>query len=147
NEERSIVDSTPGTTRDAIDAEIQWRGRDYLLIDTAGLRKKAGIREDVEHFSVSRSLRAIKRADVCLIMIDATEGITEQDKRIVNVAVESGRAMVLVWTKWDLVEDKEARFKQLSDEIDLKAPCLKYVPYVTISSVARQRIFRTFDFI
>lgn len=147
NEERSIVDDVPGTTRDAIDAEMQWRGHDYLLIDTAGLRKKAGIREDVEHFSVSRSLRAIKRADVCLVMIDATEGITEQDKRIVNFAVESGRAMVLVWTKWDLIEDKEARFKQLSEEIDLKAPFLKYVPYITISNLTRQRIFRTFDFI
>lgn len=147
NEERSIVDATPGTTRDAIDADMHWRGRDYLLIDTAGLRKKAGIREDVEHFSVSRSLRAIKRADVCLVMVDATEGITEQDKRIVSFAVESGRAMILVWTKWDLIEDKETRFKQLNDEIDLKAPFLRYVPYLTISNVTRQRIFRTFDFI
>ena len=147
NEERSIVDATPGTTRDAIDAEMHWRGHEYLLIDTAGLRKKAGIREDVEHFSVSRSLRAIKRADVCLVMLDATEGITEQDKRIVSFAVESGRAMILVWTKWDLVEDKEGRFKQLNDEIDLKAPFLKYVPYLTVSNLTRQRIFRTFDFI
>ncbi len=147
NEERSIVDSTPGTTRDAIDVEMQWRGRDYLLIDTAGLRKKAGIREDVEHFSVTRALRAIKRADVCLMMMDGTESISEQDKRIVNFAVESGRAMVLVWSKWDLVEEKEKRFKQLADEIDLKAPFLKYVPYLTISNVTRQRIFNTFDFI
>jgi GTPase len=147
NEERSIVHETPGTTRDSIDAEFHWRGHEYLLIDTAGLRKKAGIREDVEHFSVSRSLRAIKRADVCLLMMDATEGITEQDKRIVGFAVESGRAMVLVWSKWDLIEDREARFKQINDEIDLKAPFLKYVPYLTISNLTRQRIFRSFDFI
>ncbi|HRK34308.1 MAG TPA: ribosome biogenesis GTPase Der, partial [Candidatus Hydrogenedentes bacterium] len=111
NEERSIVDNTPGTTRDAIDIEFKWKEKDYLFIDTAGLRKKAGIRKDVERFSVSRSLRAVRRADVCLVLIDAKEGISEQDKRIVNYIVEQGAAMILVWTKWDLIEDKEKRFK------------------------------------
>lgn len=145
--ERSIVDATPGTTRDAIDIEFRWNDKDYLLIDTAGMRKKAGIKESVEHFSVSRSLRAVRRADVCLVMVDATDGLAEQDKRIVNYVSEQGRGMILVWTKWDLVEDKEQRFKDLSAEIELKAPFLRYVPFVTISNATRQRLFTTFEYI
>lgn len=147
NEDRVIVDATPGTTRDAIDVEFRWKGRDYLFIDTAGLRKKAGIKKYVEHFSISRSLRAIRRADVCLVMMDATEGITEQDKRVLNYVFEQGTAMILVWTKWDLVEHKEDRLKALDDEMDLKAPFLKYVPAITVSNLTRQRIFKTFDYI
>jgi len=147
NEERTIVDERPGTTRDAIDIDFHWKGRDYTLIDTAGMRKKAGIRKMVEHFSVSRSLRTIRRAEVCLVMVDATEGISEQDKRIIGYVREQGTAMVLVWTKWDLIEDKERKFKSIPDEIDLKAPYLKYVPYVTISNVSRLRLFKTFEYI
>ncbi|NUM54831.1 MAG: ribosome biogenesis GTPase Der [Candidatus Hydrogenedentes bacterium] len=147
NEERSIVDDTPGTTRDAIDIDFRWKGKDYLLIDTAGLRKKAGIRKEVERFSVARSLRAVRRADVCLVLMNADEGITEQDKRIVSYIVEQGRAMILVWTKWDLVQDKERRFKDLADEIEFKAPFLKHVPSVTISNVTRQRVFTVFEYI
>ena len=147
NEERSIVDDTPGTTRDAIDIEFHWKEKDYLLIDTAGLRKKAGIKKDVEHFSVARSLRAVRRADVCLLLMDGTEGISEQDKRILDYVKEQGRGIVLVWSKWDLVEDKEKRFKQLQDEIDLKAPFLKYAPQITISNLTRVRLFKTFEYI
>jgi GTP-binding protein len=147
NEERTIVDDTPGTTRDAIDIEFRWEDKDYLIIDTAGMRKKAGIKKHVERFSVSRSLRTIRRADVCLVMIDATEGIAEQDKRIVNFVRESGTAMILVWTKWDLIEDKEERYKAIADEIDLKAPFLKYVPYLTVSNLTRQRLLKAFDYI
>jgi len=147
NEERNIVDDVPGTTRDAIDIDVHWKGNDYLFIDTAGLRKKAGISKDIERFSVSRSLRAVRRADVCLVLMDATDGITEQDKRIVSYIVEQGRAMILVWTKWDLVEDKERRFKDLADEIEFKAPFLKHVPSVTISNVSRQRVFTVFEYI
>ncbi len=147
NEERTIVDDTPGTTRDAIDIEFHWKGKDYLLIDTAGLRKKAGIKKQVEHFSIARSLRAIRRADVCLIMVDGVEGLTDQDKRILGYAGEQGTAMVLVFTKWDLVEQKEKRFKALADEIDLRMPHIKHVPYVTISNLSRQRLFMVFEHI
>jgi GTP-binding protein len=147
NEDRSIVDDQPGTTRDAIDVEFHWKGVRYLLIDTAGLRKKAGIHREVERFSVARSLRAVRRADVCLILIDASEGITEQDKRVINYVTEQGRPMVVVWTKWDLIERKEERIRQLAGEIELKAPFLKFVPYLTISNTTRQRIFRVFDYI
>jgi GTP-binding protein len=147
NEERAIVTDVPGTTRDAIDIEFRWKDRDYVLVDTAGLRRKAGISLDVERFSVSRTLRAVKSADVALIMIDSTDGISEQDKRIIGFAAEAGTAMVLVWTKWDLVEDKEREFKKIPDEIDLKAPFIKYVPYLTISNLTRQRLFTVFEYV
>jgi len=147
NEERTIVTEVPGTTRDAIDVEFHWKGKDYLLIDTAGLRRKAGIHEEVERFSVSRALRAVRRADVCLLMMDATEGITEQDKRILGYIQEQGRAHILVWTKWDLVEDKETRFKDLTEELDYKAPYLKEVPFLTISNVTRKRLFTVFEYV
>jgi len=147
NEARVIVDDTPGTTRDAIDIPFHWKGTDYLLIDTAGLRRKAGIKQFVEHFSVTRSLKAMRRADVCLVMIDGTDGISEQDKRIIGYCIEQGTPMVLVWTKWDLVEDKARRFKNLPEEIDLKFPHLHYVPYVTVSNLTRQRIFTVFEYV
>ncbi|MBI4557832.1 MAG: ribosome biogenesis GTPase Der [Candidatus Hydrogenedentes bacterium] len=147
NEERSIVDEKPGTTRDAIDIEFSWKGKDYLLIDTAGLRRKAGIKTPVEHFSVARALRAIRRADVCLVMLDATEGVSDQDKRILNYVEESGTGLVLVWTKWDLVNDKEARYKALHDELEFHAPFIGYAPVLTISNVTRLRLFTAFEYV
>lgn len=147
NEERAIVDDQPGTTRDAIDVEFHWNNRDYLFIDTAGMRRKAGIEGDLERFSVSRSLRAVRRADVVLMMMDATDGISEQDKRILHYINEQGSASVLVWTKWDLIEDKETRLKEIDLEIERKAPFLKYVPQITISNVSRQRLFKVFELI
>lgn len=146
-EERLIVHETPGTTRDAIDIEFRWNDRDYLLIDTAGMRKKAGIKTQVEHFSVARSLRAIRAADVCLVLIDAQQGMGEQDLKITQYASEQGTPMILVWTKWDLLEDKEARFKELKDELDLKAPFLHYVPSITISSLAKTRLFKVLELV
>jgi GTP-binding protein len=147
NEERTIVSEIPGTTRDAIDIDFTWQGREYLLIDTAGMRKKAGIREDVERFSVTRSLRAIRRADVCLVMVEATEGLADQDKRIIGYAIENGTPIILVWTKWDLIEDKEKRFKALADDIDLQMPQIKFVPWLTVSNLTRLRLFKTFEMI
>ncbi len=147
NEDRTIVTDIPGTTRDAIDIDFHWKGKDYLLIDTAGLRKKSGIKAEVERFSVARSLRAIRRADVCLLMVEATEGITEQDKRIISYVQEQGAGLILVFTKWDLVEDREVRAKKLPEELAFRVPFLKYVPFLTISNVTRQRLFQTFDFV
>ncbi len=147
NEERTIVSEVPGTTRDAIDIDFTWQDREYLLIDTAGMRKKAGIHEDVERFSVTRSLRAIRRSDVCLVMVEATEGLADQDKRIIGYAMENGTPIILVWTKWDLIEDKEKRFKALVDDIDLQMPQIKFVPWLTISNLTRLRLFKTFEMI
>lgn len=146
NEERTIVSEIPGTTRDAIDIEYTWKDTDYLLIDTAGLRKKAGIKRHVEHFSVARSLRAIRRSHVCMVLIDAMDGVTEQDKRILGYVLENGKAFALVFTKWDLVEDKAARLKELQEELDFKAGFVeRYAPILTISNLTRQRLFKTFD--
>lgn len=147
NEERAIVSEIPGTTRDAIDIDFHWQGRDYLLIDTAGLRRKAGIRDAVEHYSVARSLRAIRRADVCLIMVEATEGLAEQDKRIIGYALEQGAPFVLVWTKWDLIENKEKRFKALEADLDLKMPQIQFAPQLTISNLTRKRLYSVFDLV
>lgn len=147
NEERSIVDETPGTTRDAIDVEFLWKDKHYLFIDTAGLRKKAGIKRQVEFFSISRALRAIRRADVCLIMVEAVEGITEQDKRIIGYAMENGTAMVLAYTKWDLVGDREKRFKELEEEVSDRMPHIGFVPHLTLSTLTRQRLFGVFEHI
>jgi len=147
NEERAIVSEIPGTTRDAIDVDFHWLGKEYLLIDTAGMRRKAGIKDAVEHYSVTRSLRAVRRADVCLIMVEATEGLTEQDKRVIGYTLEQGTAFILVWTKWDLVENKEKRFKELADELDLKMGQIQYAPQVTVSNVTRKRLFTVFEYV
>ena len=111
------------------------------------MRRKGGIKKKVEHYSVSRSLRAVRRADVCLVMVDATDGITEQDKRILAYVVEQGTSFILVWTKWDLIEEKETKFKALRVELDRKVPFLGYVPFLTVSNVTRQRLFSCFEII
>lgn len=147
NEDRLIVDGQPGTTRDAVDIEFHWKDKDYLLIDTAGMRRKAGVTAHVERFSVARSLRAVRSADVCLILIDAAEGISEQDKRITGYCQEQGKPMIFVWTKWDLVEKRDKKFKAIDEEMDLKLPHFKYVPHLTISNVTRLRLFKTFEYI
>ena len=145
NEERVIVSTVPGTTRDAIDVEFSWQGRNYLLVDTAGLRRKAGIRKEVEKFSVARTLRAVRQADVCVVMVDAVEGLADQDKRIIGYAMEQGTGIVLAWTKWDLVEDKDRRFRQLADMIDREMSQIRFVPRVTISNVTGQRVFAVLE--
>ncbi len=147
NQERVIVTDVPGTTRDAIDNEFTYQGREYVLIDTAGMRKKGNISYEVERYSVNRSLRSINRADVALLMIDAIEGITEQDKRILQYIAERGTGVVLVFTKWDLVEDKERAFKDIAEEIDRLLPFMKYVPHVTISNVTKQRVTKTLEYV
>lgn len=145
NEERLIVTEIPGTTLDSIDIEFRWKGKEYVLMDTAGLRRKAAVREDVERFSLSRSLRSIRQADVVLAMADPTEGLTEQDKRILEYIREQGKAAVWVWTKWDLIEDKKERLKRLKEEIAFKAPFCHYLPMVTISNVTRRRLYTVFE--
>jgi len=147
NQERVIVTDVPGTTRDAIDNEFTYRGQDYVLIDTAGMRKKGNISYEVERYSVNRSLRAVNRADVALLMIDAIDGVTEQDKRILQYIAERGTGLALVFTKWDLVEDKERAFKQIADHLDRLIPFMKYVPYLTISNVTKQRVTKTLELV
>ena len=103
-EDRVIVSPIAGTTRDSIDTPFEWNGEKYLLIDTAGIRRKSKVNEDIEKFSVIRAVAAIERCDVCLLVIDACEGITEQDKKIAGIAHEAGKGIVIVVNKWDLID-------------------------------------------
>ena len=106
-EDRVIVSDIPGTTRDAIDTEFNYKGQNYVLIDTAGIRKKSKVREDIERYSVLRSFTGIQRSDVCLIIIDAEQGVTEQDTKIAGYAHEEGKASIIIVNKWDIVEKKQ----------------------------------------
>ena len=147
-EERVIVSNIPGTTRDAIDTHFVKDGTKFILIDTAGMRRKGKIDEPVERYSVMRSLRAIDRADVVLMVIDAVEGITEQDKKIAGYAHESGKGVVIVVNKWDIYPDKDdkstLRFTEdLRDEIGF----LQYAPVLYTSALTTQRVQRVTELV
>jgi GTP-binding protein len=140
-----IVSPTAGTTRDAIDSVYQYYGRKYILVDTAGIRSRGKITRGVEKYSVMRATKSISRADVALVLIDAGEGITEQDERIVGLAHEAGKGIIIVLNKWDLVADKEEQFKQFMKNIEQRLKFADYAAVLTISAVTRQRITRVFD--
>ncbi len=146
DEDRAVVDDKPGTTRDSIDTPYQWRGRSLVLIDTAGVRRKSKVTEAFEYYSVLRAFGAIERCDVALTLIDAGEGLTDQDKRIAGRAHEEGRAQVLVVSKWDLraPEDAEADDTLLRQdfarEVSAWLPEISYAPVVFISSHWRKGI-------
>ena len=139
-QERAIVSDIPGTTRDAIDTLVEVNGVKYNLIDTAGLRRKARIKDSVEYYSVIRTIRAIDRADAVLMMIDAREGITAQDKRIVGYAHENGKAIVLAVNKWDLVEKDSKTMEEYKKDIYDELKFLTYAPVTFISALTGQRV-------
>ena len=142
--ERSIVADHDGTTRDAIDTVVEHEGTRYRIVDTAGIRKKSAIDEDVEYYGFVRSLRAIDRADVALLMIDATLGLTDQDQRVAGLAKERGCAMVIVVNKWDLVEDP-ARRDEIKDFIEDRMGFVSYAPVLTISALTGRSVHRVWD--
>lgn len=111
NEDRAIVSNIAGTTRDAIDTKFTYEKKDYIVIDTAGMRKKGRIYENIEKYSLIRSMKAIDRSDVCVLVINAEEGIIEHDKHIASYALDAGKAMVIVVNKWDVVENKDEEMK------------------------------------
>ncbi|MFI5360285.1 MAG: ribosome biogenesis GTPase Der, partial [Halanaerobiales bacterium] len=139
-QERSIVSDIPGTTRDAIDTIVEVNGIKYNLIDTAGLRRKARIKESIEYYSVIRTLRAIDRADAVLMMIDARDGVTTQDKRIVGYAHDSGKAIVLAVNKWDLIEKDSKTMEEYKKDIYDELKFLTYAPITFISALTGQRV-------
>ncbi len=141
-EERSIVSHIPGTTRDAIDIDFTWEDKRFLLIDTAGMRRKSRIDDSIERYSVIRTLRAIERCDVAFILIDPVEGLTEQDKRIAGFAHDSGRSSIIVVNKWDLVEKDHATARAYERLIYDGLPFMTYAPMIFISAVTKQRIHR-----
>jgi GTP-binding protein len=130
-EERFVASAMPGTTRDAVEESTQHNGRTFVLVDTAGLRKKRQVTDKVEIFSAQRALRAVERADVVVVLTDATDLGVEQDARIAAQAEERGRAVILVVNKWDLVRDKEGEAKRLREEA---ARHLQHVAYAPLAS-------------
>ena len=141
-EERSIVSDVAGTTRDAIDTPVVKNGQRYLFIDTAGMRRKAKVDEPIEKYSVMRSLRAVDRSDVVLMVFDAVEGITEQDKRIVGYAHEAGKGVILVVNKWDLYEKDNTSTLRYTETQRKELVYLQYAPVVFVSAMTKQRIHR-----
>lgn len=146
-ENRVIVSDVAGTTRDAIDSVYEHDGQKYVFIDTAGMRKRGKINENVERYSVARALGAVDRADVCLIMIDATEGITEQDTKIAGYVHESGKASIIVVNKWDLIEKETNTMKNFKNKVKEGFNFMMYAPSVYISAATGLRIESLFDMI
>lgn len=146
-ENRVIVSDIAGTTRDAIDSTYELDGQKYVFIDTAGMRKRGKINENVERYSVARALGAVDRADVCLIMIDAQEGITEQDTKIAGYVHESGKASVIVVNKWDLIEKETNTMRNFKNKVKEGFNFMMYAPSVYISAVTGLRVDSLFDMI
>ena len=139
-ENRVIVSNIAGTTRDSIDTPVEIDGVKYTLIDTAGIRRKSKVNENIEKYSVIRAVAAIERCDVCLLMIDAVEGITEQDKKIAGVAHEAGKGIVVVVNKWDLREKDSHTMNQFQKTIDAEMTFMSYAPSIFISVEEKQRV-------
>ena len=146
-ENRVIVSNVAGTTRDAIDSEFENSHGKYVFIDTAGVRRHSKIEEKIEKYSVARTLLAIERADVCLLMIDATEGVTEQDTKIAGEAHEAGKGVIIVINKWDLYEKENGTLEKYTKEVYNKIPYLSYAPILFISAKTGQRVDKLFELI
>ena len=139
-EERVIVSDVAGTTRDAIDTRFRYHDHDYVVIDTAGMRKRGKVYEAVEKYSLLRSLKAIDRSDVCLIVINAEEGIIEHDKHIAGYALDAGKAVVLVVNKWDTIDDKDSKMKEFKELLKYEFQFMTYAPIVFLSAKTKKRI-------
>lgn len=146
-EERVIVSDIPGTTRDAIDTYFKVDDDEFMFIDTAGIRRKSKVTENIERYSTMRSWTAVERADVCLIMIDATEGVTEQDTKIAGYAHEQGKASIFVVNKWDLVEKETGTMEAYKKTVMDKFPFMSYAPILFISAKTGQRVTKLFEMI
>ncbi|MCI8384577.1 MAG: ribosome biogenesis GTPase Der [Clostridia bacterium] len=146
-ENRAIVSDIAGTTRDAIDTEFENEKGKYTLIDTAGIRRKSKVKESIEKFSIMRTLLAIERADVCLMLIDATEGVTDQDAKIAGEAHEAGKGVIIVVNKWDMLEKETGTLEKYKKEVYDKLKYLSYAPIIFISAKTGQRVHKLFDLI
>ncbi|MDD2484370.1 MAG: ribosome biogenesis GTPase Der, partial [Eubacteriales bacterium] len=144
-EQRVIVSDIAGTTRDSIDTPFTWDGEEFVLIDTAGIRRKSRVHGDIEHYSIIRALSAIERSDVCLLMIDASEGVTEQDKRIAGIAHEEGKGIIVVVNKWDLIEKETNTMVKYEKKIREELVFMAYAPIVFISVLEKQRLHKVME--
>ena len=146
-EERVIVDERPGTTRDAVDVMVKRNKKQYLFVDTAGMRRKAKVKRVLEQYSVGSALQSVRRCDLCIMMLDATAGIVDQDCRIASFIREKGKGVVVAVNKWDLIEEKKTFFEQLKEEVATKLRFVPGAPLITVSALTQQRIFKLFDLI
>jgi len=144
---RVIVSDIAGTTRDAIDTPIRHNGKEYILIDTAGLRRKSKIKEQLEHYSIIRTVAAVERADVVVLVIDANEGVTEQDAKIAGIAHDRGKGIVIAVNKWDVIEKSNKTVKEYTQDIMVTLSFMKYAEILFISAETGQRIHRLFEVI
>lgn len=140
DEKRVIVSPIAGTTRDAVDTPFVWDDEKYILIDTAGIRRKSKVNEDIEKFSVIRAIAAIERCDVCILMIDAEEGLTEQDKKIAGEAHEAGKGIIVAVNKWDLVYKETNTMRDFKRKIEAELLFMSYAPIIFISALKKQRL-------
>lgn len=145
NKERNIVSDIAGTTRDSIDSSFRYNGDIYTIIDTAGIRKKSKVEDDIEYYSVLRAIKAIQRANVCVLMLDATELLTEQDKRIAGLIYEERKPIIIAINKWDLIEKDNKTVKEFTDLVKADLPFLDYAPIVTISALTGKRTINIID--
>lgn len=144
-EERAIVSNIPGTTRDAIDSTIETEFGKFTLIDTAGLRRKSRIKEEIERYSVVRTLAAIERSYVCILMIDAEEGVTDQDEKIIGYAHELNKAIMVVVNKWDVIEKDDKTLDRYKRDLQMNLNFLSYAPYLFISAKTGQRTHKVLE--
>lgn len=146
-ETRVIVSDIAGTTRDAIDTEIVYNEKEYVFIDTAGLRRKSKIKEDLERYSIIRTVTAVERADMVLMVIDASEGVTEQDAKIAGIAHDKGKGIIIVVNKWDAVEKNDKTMREYEGKIRQTLSFMPYAQILFVSALTGQRIFKLFDVI
>ena len=144
-EDRLIVSDIAGTTRDAIDTTVKRNGKEYVFIDTAGLRKKARVKEDIERYSVIRTVAAVERCDVAILVIDEEEGITEQDAKIAGIAHERGKGMIIAVNKWDLIEKNDKTIYKFTNQVREVLSYMSYAELVFISAKTGQRLPKIFD--
>lgn len=146
-EERVIVSEVPGTTRDAVDIPFTHQGRSFLLIDTAGMRRRKRVKDPVEYYSVVRAVRAVERSDVALVMLDATELVTEQDKKVAGIPHEAGKGVVIVVNKWDAVEKDAQTMKRMEERVRTELAFLPYAPIIFISALTGRRVADVLDLV
>ena len=146
-EDRVIVSNIAGTTRDAVDTEIKRNGKEYVFIDTAGLRRKSKIKEELERYSIIRTVTAVDRADVVVVVIDATEGVTEQDAKIAGIAHERGKGVIIAVNKWDAIEKNDKTIYEHTNKIREVLAYMPYAEMIFISAQTGQRLNKLFDLI
>lgn len=146
NADRVIVSNVSGTTRDSIDSYVTYKDKEFIIVDTAGIRKKSKVDYGVEKFAVDRAIRSIRDCDVALLVIDAKEGISDQDKKISSIITEAGKGLIVAINKWDLIEDKKANtINKFEKELAVDIPFLSFAPKIFISAVTKQRLGQIFD--